>query len=164
MQLARKTPEFIGYVFKPGYAVNRTPRELLIAQILLAPLGFNPSIEQYVYGFRQSQVQVYQAPTVKPVFQGLNVNLHWVLHVLNFFRAHAMRRDMFSLFDTYALLEFGERPGFWTEKIQDQDNPVLGQVWKGTSSMYSFPLPFVSFPFSLFALRCHGNSIADVGC
>lgn len=157
--------EFIGYIFKPGFIGTQHPREVLIAQVLIAPLGFDPDVKQSVFGSGDSQIQAYLAPCQQQVFVGItkeHVNLQWLLHIMNLFRAHMMCRDMVTLFDAYHLLKDSERPGFWTKQIQYKEKFVLAKVWKGTFGMYFFHYVLSLCFCSLFALHCHGYSMADL--
>jgi len=139
----RKFPQFLGCIFKPAYSMPSTSMQL--AQILLSSLSLDPYlILQDVWQFDTTQKLVYESPAAAPIFKGVNndqVNIFWVLHVINFFRYHCLRPVESTLHPPYAALEASQRPGFWKQPIDNNPRPFVGKVWKGTygqSSTASF--------------------------
>lgn len=147
----RKFPHFIGCIFKPTYGVPaKISKSIQIAQILVSTLSLDPYLfPQDVWQFGTSQKMAYQSPAIAPIFKGVNndqVNVLWVLHVINFFRYHCLLPVESTLQRPYTALEASERPVFWKQPIENDDvKPFTGQVWKGTygqSSTASFQTLF----------------------
>jgi hypothetical protein len=133
----RKFPHFLGCIFKPAYSKpGKISTSMQIAQILVSSLSLDPYlVPQDVWQFNATQKLVYQPPATTPIFKGANndqVNVSWVLHVINFFRYHCLRPVESTLHGPYAALEASQRPVFWKQPIVDEAKPFLGQVWKGT--------------------------------
>lgn len=131
----KQNPDILGCIFKPGVDMSRVKCEMLMAQVLIAPLSFDTRIPQTIYGFPESQAQVYASPVQAPLLFGhkkLDVNIPWILHVFNFFRYHFLRPEEATLFSAYTELNDTERLSLWTEPIADVPEAVLGKVWKGT--------------------------------
>jgi len=107
-----------------------------VAQILVSSLSLDPYLPgQDVWQFNITQKLAYESPVAAPIFKGLNndqVNISWVLHVINFFRYHCLRSVESTLHVPYAALEASQRPVFWKQPIDNDAKPFLGQVWKGT--------------------------------
>lgn len=115
--------------------MTKVKPEMLMAQVLIAPITLDPNIPQAVYSFPDSQAMVYASPAQAPLLFGrkkLEVNIPWVVHVVNFFRYHMLRPEEATLFSAFGELSDAERPHLWTEKIADVPEAVLGKVWKGT--------------------------------
>ncbi len=148
----RKFPRFLGCIFKPTYGVPaKISTSIQIAQILVSSLSLDPYLlPQDVWQFGATQKLVYQSPAAAPIFKGVNneqVNVLWVLHVINFFRYHCLRPVESTLHRPYATLEASQRPVFWKHPIDNDAKPFLGKVWKGTygqSSRTSFQTLFTA--------------------
>lgn len=109
-------------------------------QLMAAHYMFDEEeVGREVFSFDISQKAAYESARKAPIFHGFNkleVNLEWVLHVLNFFRNHMMLEDG-SLRGAFSDLSELEKPSAWKAKLTDGVNP-LGRYWRGT---YGEPLP-----------------------
>ncbi|KAF4306625.1 hypothetical protein GTA08_BOTSDO05150 [Botryosphaeria dothidea] len=100
-------------------------------------LMFAPSILRFkgaTYGFEDSQRWAYATIRAGPIFGGFNkleVNMVWVLHVLNFFKYHICKREENTLYEPFKRLIRAEKPDFWNSSLHN--GPAdLGVHWKGT--------------------------------
>lgn len=100
-------------------------------------LMFAPSILRFkgaTYGFEDSQRWAYATIRAGPIFGGFNkleVNMVWVLHVLNFFKYHICKREENTLYEPFKRLIRAEKPDFWNSPLHN--GPAdLGVHWKGT--------------------------------
>jgi len=115
--------------------VSSRPDPLLCAvQIVLAPRLFELDYMQGHFSFPVSQSIVYGSAEEIPIFtgcNGLDVNMEWLLHQVNFWKYHMLREEECSLFKPYTDLEDDERPRFWSEQLTQGYNQ-LGKHWKGS--------------------------------
>ena len=117
--------------------VPRLAALLKTIQIVCAPmlLSFEPHLEKWILGFPQSQAVVYSTPTQWPIFTGsygLDVNMDFVLHNINFWRYHMIQEFEHTLFQAFSELECDERPRWWTSNSLKSTTPKLGRHWKGS--------------------------------
>jgi len=92
------------------------------------------------FGFDDSQRAVYANVTMAPIFGGFNgleINVAWVLHCVNFFKYHLTRVEEQTMFDAYNGLGKYERPQAWSETLREGSH-VLGKHWKGTYGEFIF--------------------------
>ncbi|KAK3081322.1 hypothetical protein LTS18_007965 [Coniosporium uncinatum] len=86
------------------------------------------------FGFEESQQAVYANYTEAPMFGGFNgleINVAWVLHCVNFFKYHLTRAEEQTMFEAYDGLHRDEHPQGWPERLREGSH-VLGRHWKGT--------------------------------
>lgn len=87
-----------------------------------------------VYGFEDSQVWAYATIRTAPIFGGFNkteINMEWILHVMNFFKYHMKKHEENTLFEPFNKLTKAEQPSYWQSHIHN--GPMaLGVHWKGT--------------------------------
>ena len=100
-------------------------------------LSFEPHCVDYSFGFPDSQVAVYSTRDQNPIFigcNGLDVNMEFMLHNLNFWKYHMVRETENTLF--YAFDELGDcdRPRWWSSQLQNEpaSRKNLGKHWKGS--------------------------------
>jgi hypothetical protein len=101
-----------------------------------------------VLSFPESQRAAYMDFESTPLFSGyggLEVNMEWALHIVNFFRYHTLRDDEATLCPAFRDLNKTcggtEMPQLWKKQLSNNDDPVpLGRHWKGSygKDVYSF--------------------------
>ncbi|KAK3716377.1 hypothetical protein LTR37_006527 [Vermiconidia calcicola] len=117
-------------------STQQQPSLLLRAlQVLGAPmlLSFEPHLRNRHYAYPDSQALVYSTATTHPIFHGcygLDVNMEYVLHNLNFWKYHMLREVEGTLFYAFQDLEGHERPRWWEGKLGQAG--ALGRKWKGS--------------------------------
>ena len=142
-------------LFRPEKSRNRStynrdrplpkPAPLLqTTQVLCAPLllSFDSMLIQSHYGFPDSQLTVYSAAENYPIFigcNGLDVNMEFVLHNINFWKYHMVRETENTLFRAFEALDPSERPRWWTAQLQ-QGVQKLGKHWKGSYAYVDRPV------------------------
>ena len=83
--------------------------------------------------FPQSQQMAYSTAARQPMFDGRgHINVELVLHIVNFFKYHFMRKEE-QLCAPYMSLSECERPQGWAKMLQDGPQR-LGKHWKGCYS------------------------------
>ena len=113
------------------------PTDLLqTLQVLCAPmlLSFEPHIFHHHYGFPDSQSAVYNTANVLPIFggcNGLDVNMEFILHNINFWKYHILRKAEGTLCDAFENLDEDERPRWWSSQLKEGPQK-LGKHWKGS--------------------------------
>jgi hypothetical protein len=82
------------------------------------------------------QYAAYASVATEPILRGLNINVPWLLHVINFFGWHATGiYELAGPFcDHFATLTPTESPQLWKETLAHADPLKLGRMWKGTYS------------------------------
>ena len=114
------------------------PKELLTTlQVLMAPILLDLSTKFTMYNFPSSRQAVYGTAERHPIFggcHGLDINMDWVLHHINFWRYHMLRESEHTLFHAYEDLEPDERPRFWSSQLKQGRGDSLGTHWKGSYS------------------------------
>ena len=108
-----------------------------VVQLCLTSFNLDPEYCNFkVNHFDISQYQAYSGPACQPVFDGLmkqEVNVRWLLHVINFFKYHMKSDGEGLLAHDYKELENSQIPQFWVGKIQGGTQP-LARHWKGAYS------------------------------
>ncbi|EGP92044.1 unnamed protein product [Zymoseptoria tritici ST99CH_1A5] len=168
---SRNLPALVEFAKKENITFNPNlgtrsarPNPLLeIVQVMLAPFMLDLSSTSIVpvTGYLASQNIVYSIPESRPiVLGGIDVDLEWVLHQINFWRHHLTSEAESSLFYEYDELEPHKKPRFWTEQLHAKHKPDIGRLWKGSfANVDCADLPFVR------AGRNDGNgSILDGFC
>ncbi|KAL1634968.1 hypothetical protein SLS56_002052 [Neofusicoccum ribis] len=87
-----------------------------------------------LYGFPDSQKEAYSTIVKAPIFGGFNkleINMVWLLHVMNFFKYHIGNAGENTLFEPFGKLERAEKPFYWQGPIHNGPQE-LGVHWKGT--------------------------------
>lgn len=76
--------------------------------------------------------------TSVPLFagkQGMEANIPWALHAVNFFRNHLLKEEEHTLYDAYRdlndTMEGINLPQFWKRRLTNDAVP-LGKHWKGS--------------------------------
>ncbi|KAH7383643.1 hypothetical protein BKA64DRAFT_760510 [Cadophora sp. MPI-SDFR-AT-0126] len=120
--------------FKKIVTANDKNTLVYVIQLLLTPFSLHPaSCNTKVGHFDISQYQAYSTAKVQPVFNGLykqQVNIRWLLHIVNFFKFHLKSKGEGLLAHEYRLLENDEFPQFWPGHIKGGTQP-LARHWKG---------------------------------
>ena len=97
-----------------------------------------------VLSFDESQKAAYMDFESTPLFSGyggLEVNMTWALHIVNFFRYHMLRDCEATLCPAFRDLskvrDGTEMPQLWKDQLSSKDDLVpLGQHWKGSYGMF----------------------------
>lgn len=125
--------------FKKIVTANDKDALIYVIQLLLTPFSFDPAYCNGKVGhFDISQYQAYCTAKTQPVFNGIykqQVNIRWLLHIVNFFKYHLKSQGEGLLAHEYQLLESDEFPQFWTGHIKGGTQP-LARHWKGAHSKY----------------------------
>jgi len=103
-------------------------------QLVLSHYSFDQSLGLKTWGFPDSQQAAYSSVASMPMFVGFNklqVNLVWVLHIMNFFKYHITSSSEHTLFEQFAMLESWEKPQEWKSQLKG-GTYTLGKFWKGT--------------------------------
>ncbi|EME88258.1 uncharacterized protein MYCFIDRAFT_76089 [Pseudocercospora fijiensis CIRAD86] len=90
--------------------------------------------ESHVWGFPESQQMAYATATERPIFKGCNgldVDIEWCLHQINFWKYHMLREEECTLYEAYANLDIAERPHFWSSELTNNGRATVGKSWKG---------------------------------
>lgn len=109
---------------------------LYVVQLCLAPFTLHPSLCKNSSNFDNSQRQVYATNEEQPIFKGVykgEVNVRWLLHVINFFKYHVKALEEGILAHAYKMLKSNspdQLPQPWVGRIRAQTQP-LGAHWKG---------------------------------
>lgn len=121
------------------------PTHLLTTiQVLCAPmlLSFEPHLESHHYSFPDSQYAVYSTPSVNAIFHGthgLDINMEFILHNINFWKYHMIREVEGTLFYPFQDLEPDERPRWWSPQPMQGGPQKLGKHWKGSYAYIDRP-------------------------
>lgn len=119
---------------------SETPNDLLhTMQVMFAPLILNlqtPNLE--VYRYPDSQRAAYATRLDQPLFRGLEeleVDMEWVLHQINFWKYHMVRREESTLFVSFENLKEEEMdtPRMWEHSIHAENGRIpqhIGRIWK----------------------------------
>lgn len=107
-------------------------------QLCLTPISLNPRFcsMHKVSHFDLSQYQAYDTPARQPMFCGKykqDVNLRWLLHVVNFFKYHLTAVDEGLLAHHYKDLESDQFPQPWEGRVEAGTKPLKSH-WKGAYS------------------------------
>ncbi|KAJ5047341.1 uncharacterized protein L3040_003168 [Drepanopeziza brunnea f. sp. 'multigermtubi'] len=107
---------------------------IYVLQLCLTPFSLHPNYCNHrVNHFDISQFHAYSGPRTQPVCNGVfkqQVNVRWLLHVVNFFKFHLKSEGEGLLAHEYKELELDEIPQFWVGHIMGGTQP-LGRHWKG---------------------------------
>jgi hypothetical protein len=132
--------------FNPNLATLANPL-LEIVQVMLAPIMFDISMKPSipVTGFLTSQSVAYATVKSRPIILGgIDIDLDWALHQVNFWRHHLLDHGESSLFLEYEELHTSRRPRFWTEQLQSKRKPDVGKFWKSSFANVAYvDLPVV---------------------
>ena len=104
-------------------------------QTVLSAFFLDPRYGFEHVGFLSSQKAVYESLKAAPIFHGnnkLQVNIPWVLNVVNFFKRHLVHLEEQTMAVAYrGLLHDVERPQPWDKPLQPGSSK-LGKYWMGT--------------------------------
>lgn len=141
--------DILYHIFKPSFTwtthsngefrYNSGTPLLQAIQVALAPIILdlddeNPLVHHTTYNFPKSQQIAYATANNRPIiggFTGLEVDMDWALHQLNFWKYHMIREEECTLFAAFQGLADGEQPTFHTSQLTDQTAPAIGKHWKG---------------------------------
>jgi hypothetical protein len=112
---------------------------LPLIQLVLSSEALQLGCDQ-VFAFEESQRAAYLSVAQAPIFtgaSGLEVNVEWALHMVNFFRYHMLRKNEQTLYQAYKDISSKSNglahPMLWKEKLSDSDSELpIGKEWKGT--------------------------------
>ncbi|KAG9229193.1 hypothetical protein BJ875DRAFT_524071 [Amylocarpus encephaloides] len=108
---------------------------IFVVQLALTPLSLLPNIcDASVSHIDLSQGQVYATTHAQPVFTGKwkhYINVHWLLHTVNFFKFHFKSGGEGVMAHAYKDLPADQYPQFWTGRVK-AGTQQLGQFWKGS--------------------------------
>ena len=110
-------------------------RLLQTLQLVLTHCQLDLSIRSRIGGFGCSQQVVYSHPANMPMFldKKWNLNLEYLLHIVNFFKYHMKTETENTLYPLLCDLENLERPQAWNRPIsQGCGVKPLGTNWKGS--------------------------------
>ncbi|EMD00714.1 hypothetical protein BAUCODRAFT_61254, partial [Baudoinia panamericana UAMH 10762] len=111
------------------------PKPLLQAvQVVLSPFLFRLDRHLQHYSFPDSQQVVYATAETSEIFgglHGLEIDMEWVLHHINFWKYHMVREAECTLFEAFSELDVEDRPRLWDQKLKQGGNK-LGVHWKGS--------------------------------
>ncbi|RMY55608.1 hypothetical protein D0863_13257 [Hortaea werneckii] len=112
------------------------PKQLLCTiWSLLAPAMLSLDFEHApTLGFPDSQQVVYGTTSEHPIFggcNGLDINMEWVVHHLNFWKYHMVRSEENTLYRAFKSLSPNETPRFWDHQLK-LGGSKLGKHWKGS--------------------------------
>ncbi|KAI7279515.1 hypothetical protein KC345_g5323 [Hortaea werneckii] len=112
------------------------PKQLLCTiWSLLAPAMLSLDFEHApTLGFPDSQEVVYGTAAEHPIFggcNGLDINMEWVVHHLNFWKYHMVRSEENTLYHAFKNLDPNETPRFWDQQLK-LGGSKLGKYWKGS--------------------------------
>ncbi|KIW06983.1 hypothetical protein, variant [Verruconis gallopava] len=125
---------------------NRNVTTMQLFQLIMTPRCLSFFIPYpRVYSFPASQRAVYMDLVSAPLFggkYGLEVNIEWALHVVNFFRFHVLGRTPATLYSAFSDLdekyEGTEMPQMWKQRLSSNAGTTpLGTHWKGSYSYIS---------------------------
>ncbi|KAK5168421.1 uncharacterized protein LTR77_006991 [Saxophila tyrrhenica] len=116
---------------------STSKRLMQTIQVLLAPMHLNPDpmYEFSHYNFLDSQAAVYSTATVHPIFggcYGVEIDMEYVLHNLNFWKYHMLRQAEGTLNEPYCDLDEDERPRWWDHALSQDTTQKLWKNWKGS--------------------------------
>ncbi|KAK7606833.1 hypothetical protein BKA81DRAFT_382050 [Phyllosticta paracitricarpa] len=107
-------------------------QDFVAVQLMLAPLLLDCEDYRRPLNFSDSQKVVYSNDGSMTMWRNntLELNLEWLLHMLNFFKFHMVGDDN-TLRDPMLDLEREQRPQFWTGLLTSAPKK-LGRRWMGT--------------------------------
>jgi hypothetical protein len=105
--------------------------------------GGTEGLKHDIFAFDEAQHAVYQSAVAAPLYGGpalAQVNLQWMLHVMNFFRHHMLNEDAQTLFNKVDELDATQKPSAWREPLGDREGAyALSKYWRGTYSFLENP-------------------------
>ncbi|KAF2704489.1 hypothetical protein K504DRAFT_461248 [Pleomassaria siparia CBS 279.74] len=121
----------------PPKAVQREDvRNLAAIRLMASHFLLSTEFSPPVYGVHKSQVAVYEPTNKAPIFTGpdkTEVNMEWLLHVMNHFRNHMKNHDAGDFCGVWKDLSYSEKPSPWRIPLEEGCQP-LGKHWKSTFS------------------------------
>ncbi|KAF1814324.1 hypothetical protein P152DRAFT_267811 [Eremomyces bilateralis CBS 781.70] len=126
--------EYAGLVsYRAGKSQARSQAAIIL---LFAHHMLDPTLEMEIHNPEMSQYMAYADDRMCPIFGGYNnmeVNLPWVLHVINFFRSHFLLPYLGTMWATYTSLDSRQRPRGPDSDLVNGARPI-GRRWNGTYS------------------------------
>ncbi|KAI9814399.1 MAG: hypothetical protein M1827_003255 [Pycnora praestabilis] len=122
---------FLNGGFRTGIGSDQL---FLTVQLLFAHCSLNLAFNAISYAGDLSQKAVYEDNKMEPIFLGKSqgeVNVEWLLHVVNFFKYHMTCKEICTLLPIYEDLEDKEKPKAWKKKLE-RGVKKLGKSWKGS--------------------------------
>lgn len=137
------------------FGAPKSGDELLpLVQLVLSALSLRLE-HRTVWSFDMSQRLSYMPVTAEPLFRGrggTDVNLDWALHVINFFRYHALRDEEATLYAPWKDLTEDNSglglPQLMKQRLNNDGSAVVGQEWQGTYGESLQPLLLFSMLIS----------------
>jgi hypothetical protein len=128
-------------------------------QLCLTPISLNPRFcnKYKVSHFDLSQYQAYDTPARQPIFCGRykqDVNVRWLLHVVNFFKFHLTTNNEGLLAHHYQDLESDQFPQPWEGRIEPGTKPLKSH-WRGAYSKF---IPGLALEAAETCYSLHGSS------
>jgi hypothetical protein len=110
--------------------------QLLMSARSLSFITSSPTI----LAFPESQQMAYMDTARQPIFggsSGMEVNMVWALHVVNFFRYHMLQDSEFTLCPAFKdlsnAMDGTAMPQMWKNKLSNNDSLApVGKHWKGS--------------------------------
>ncbi|PBP22045.1 hypothetical protein BUE80_DR007040 [Diplocarpon rosae] len=107
---------------------------IYVVQLCLTPFSLHHDFcNRNVNHFDVSQYYAYSRPCSQPICTGFfkqDVNVRWLLHVVNFFKYHFKSEGEGLIAHDYKELEVDQLPQFWVGNIKGGTQP-LARHWKG---------------------------------
>ncbi|KAI6708363.1 hypothetical protein JHW43_009103 [Diplocarpon mali] len=107
---------------------------IYVVQLCLTPFSLHHEFcNRNVNHFDISQYHAYSRPCSQPICTGFfkqDVNVRWLLHVVNFFKYHFKSEGEGLMAHDYKELEVDQLPQFWVGNIKAGTQP-LARHWKG---------------------------------
>lgn len=101
-------------------------------QVLLTPHMMRQGLRLPIYQISDSQRQAYMfMPVFKGCF-GLDIDMEWVLHQVNYWRYHCTVEEEYTLHQAFSDLDSKDQPQFWQSSLKNESNPTIGRHWKGS--------------------------------
>lgn len=129
------------------FGISQPGDELIhLVQLVLSALALRIE-HRTVWSFDVSQRMAYMSMLAEPLFKGpsgTDVNIDWALHVVNFFRYHALRSEEGTLHGPWMdLTEQNDGlglPQLMKAGLSNLGPASIGQNWKGTYGKLLRPL------------------------
>lgn len=121
----------------------------------MAPRLLDINSELTILGFEASQRAAYLFKPLFKGYHGLNIDMEWVLHQLNFWRYHMVRPEEITLFSAYSQFEESEYPRYWQNLLKNETTPAIGRFWKGSYG-------FLEGESDVVLMRTRGNPDAEI--
>ena len=121
---------------KGGRNILCLPKQLLhTVWVMLTPAILSLEFDYaQSFSFPDSQLAAYGTKSDYPIFggcNGLDVNMEWLLHNVNFWKYHMLRPAENTLYPSFSALAADKTPRFWRDQLVNGVSK-LGTYWKGS--------------------------------